>query len=142
MNKTVPPAFLDTSYIVRYLTNDPPSMAETAALIIDSDQPLIMSELILAESAYVLASVYKIPRVELVDALMSLIQRNNIQLSNLPKSSVLEALRLCKNSHRYSFADILLWAQVRQSESPCLYTFDQRFPNQGITLLPENGINS
>ena len=36
-------AYLDSSFIVRYLTNDPPAMAEKAASIIDSEQPLIVS---------------------------------------------------------------------------------------------------
>jgi hypothetical protein len=33
-------------------------MMRLAAAIIDSDQPLVVSELILAESAYVLAAIY------------------------------------------------------------------------------------
>lgn len=40
------PAHLDTSYVVRYLTDDPPDMAERAAEVIESDEILILSEMV------------------------------------------------------------------------------------------------
>lgn len=129
------PAYLDSSFIVRYLTNDPPAMAEKAASIIDSEQLLFVSELILAESAYVLTSVYQIPRADLVDALISFLQRANIQLTHLAKPVALDAMRLCRNSKRISFADALLWAEVFSSDNQQVYTFDVRFPSDGITTL-------
>ena len=128
-------AYLDSSFIVRYLTNDPPELAAKAAAVIDSEQPLVVSELILAESAYVLASVYQVPRADLVDALMAFLQRANIRLAHLAKPIALDALRLCKNSKRYSFADALLWAEVFSSDSQRVYTFDERFPAAGIKTL-------
>jgi predicted nucleic acid-binding protein len=66
MKRSVPPAFLDTSFVVRYLTNDPPAVAELAAAVIDSEERLILSEIVLLESAYVLTSVYGVPRAEVV----------------------------------------------------------------------------
>ncbi len=127
-------AYLDSSFIVRYLTNDPAEMAERAARVIDSEQMLIVSELILAESAYVLVSVYQTPRADLVDVLMSFVQKSNIRMAHLPKPIVLDALRLCKNSKRHSFADALLGAEAFSSQHQCLYTFDARFPASGIEL--------
>ena len=50
-------------------------MAAAAARCIDSDQPLVVSELILAETAYVLTSVYEIPRAAAVDALVADLKR-------------------------------------------------------------------
>ena len=135
MSEPEPAAFVDTSVIVRYLTNDPPSMAEAAARLIDSERPLILSELILAETAYVLSSVYEVSRAPLVDALSAFIQRRNIRLLNLPKPQALEALRLCRDSGRHSFADVLLWAEARHSGLPRVVTFDDRFPEPGLELL-------
>ncbi|RME62731.1 MAG: type II toxin-antitoxin system VapC family toxin [Caldilineae bacterium] len=129
------PAFLDSSYIVRYLTEDQPEMAANAAAIIDSERPLIVSEIVLTETAYVLASVYKAPRAAIVDALIGFLQRRNIRLAHLPKSRAVEALLLCRGSNRFSFTDVLLWAEVIQSDTPRLYTFDRRFPAEGIEIL-------
>lgn len=129
------PAFLDTSYVVRYLVNDPPDMAERAAQVIDSDEILMFSEMALLETAYVLTSVYSVPRDAVVDSLTELIQRTNIRLANLSKTRVLEALRLCRDSARVSFTDALLWAQALEMGAERLYTFDRRFPRRGVTLL-------
>jgi predicted nucleic acid-binding protein len=128
------PAFVDSSVIVRYLTNDPPALAETAAAIIDSDQMLILSEVILVETAYVLSSVYGISRTRVVDALSALIQRQNIDLLNLSKPLALEALRLCRDSKRHSFADAVLWAEAHQRGVRRIHTFDNRFPGEGLQI--------
>lgn len=130
------PAFLDTNYVVRYLTDSPPEMAAQAAQVIDSDEPLILSELVILESGYVLGSVYKASREDIVDGLIGLVQRKNILLPTLPKSRALAALEMCRSSKRYSFMDAFLWAQVLESgPRGRIHTFDGRFPSAGITVL-------
>ena len=128
------PAFLDTSYVVRYLVNDPPDMAQKATDVIDGEEPLTLSEMVLLESAYVLTSVYSVPRTAVVDSLTELVQRANIRLAVLPKPRVLEALRLCRNSGRVSFTDALIWAQALHMGAERIYAFDGRFPSRGITI--------
>lgn len=139
MSETQAAAFIDTSVVVRYLTNDPPAMATAAARFIDSDQTLILSTVILAETAYVLSSVYDISRTAIVDALSAFIQRHNIHLLNLSKPLALDALRLCRDSKRHSFADALLWAEARHNAVPRIYTFDERFPADGVELVGTEG---
>jgi predicted nucleic acid-binding protein len=130
------PAFLDTSYIIRYLTEDPPEMAAQAIRVIDSDEPLILSEWVILEAAYVLASLYKASREDIVDSLTGLVQRQNLFLPVLPKPRVLTALEMCRSSKRYSFADAFLWAQAFESGvGTRIYTFDRRFPATGITRV-------
>ena len=124
----ISPAFLDTSFVVRYLTDDSPEMAARAAEVIDGDESLILSELVLLEAAYVLVSVYRVPRAEVVEALSALVQRQNERLLTLGKPEALEALTLCKDSGRVSFTDALLWAQARQAGAARIHTFDERFP--------------
>lgn len=128
-------AFLDTSCIVRYLTGDPPALAERAAEILDDDQPLTLSEIALVETAYVLESFYKIPRDPLVDSLTALVQRRNIHLVSLEKPLALEALAKCRGSKRTSFADALLWAQARQQGAKRIYSFDRRFPSEDLEVV-------
>jgi len=128
-------AFLDTSVVVRYLTNNPPEAGARAAAIIDSDHRLVLSELVLVESAYVLASVYGVSRPALVDALTALVQRRNILTPDRSKVRILEALRMCRDSKRYSFTDVLLWAEARDRGVTRIYSFDERFPSEGIEIL-------
>jgi predicted nucleic acid-binding protein len=127
-------AFVDSSVLVRHLTDDPPAMAQRAAAILDGDEPLILCETILLESAYVLESVYEIERGKIVDVLSELIQKANLALLDLPKARALEALSLCRPSRRVSFTDAILWATARERALATIYTFDRKFPSQGISI--------
>ena len=134
MTRSGAPAFLDTSFVVRYLTDDPPDMAARAAAIIDSQRQLVLSELVLLETAYVLTSVYAVPRAQVVDALLDLVQRSNLRLATLAKPRVLAALSMCRDSARCSFTDALLWAQALDSGAERLYSFDRKFPAEGLIV--------
>jgi len=125
---------VDSNILVRYLTGTPPEMADQAAQIIETDEPLLLSELVLVETAYVLSSVYGLKRADISDALVDLVQRRNFQSVSLPKPLVLEALHLCRDSKRYSFTDAFLWAQAR-TLGVAIYSFDGRFPADGIEIL-------
>jgi predicted nucleic acid-binding protein len=134
MKPSKAPALLDTSFLVRYLTGDPPSMAERAAEVIDSEAPLILSEIALLETAHVLRSFYGVPRPEIVDALLELVQKQNMQTTDLPKTRVLEALRLCRDSSRHSLPDAFLWAQALEHGAAAIYSFDRHFPSEGPSV--------
>ena len=127
---------LDTSIVVRYLTGDPPEMAERAARIIDKEEGLQVTDVVLAETAYVLTSVYGVPRDVVVDHLIAFIQKQNIQPLGLDKGAVLQALLLCRPSARVSYADALVWAVARSSGVRVVYSLDERFPSDGIEVRP------
>lgn len=126
--------FLDTSVIVRYLTGDSPELADRAATIIDSETVLWITDGILAEVAHVLMSVHQLPRILVVDSIMALVQKQNISIYALDKGLVLQALQMCRPSGRVSFQDALIWASARSAGSEVVYTFDQRFPSDGLEL--------
>jgi len=129
--------FLDTSIIVRYLTGDTPELAEQAAKIIDSDEDLKISDVVLAETAHVLTSVYKIPREVVVDNLVTFMQKKNISPYALEKGLVLQALLFCRPSGRISFADAMVWAAARSAGNKIIYSLDERFPAEGIEIRQE-----
>ena len=62
--------FLDTSFVVRYLTGIPPELAERAASVIDRVEDLRISGVAIVETAYVLTTFYQVPRVNVVDHLV------------------------------------------------------------------------
>ena len=126
--------FLDSSIVVRYLTGDQPELAEQAARIIDSTEDLQITDVVLAETAYVLTSVYQVRRDIVVDHLIAFLQKQNITPFALDKGLVLQALLLCRSSKRISFADALVWAAVRSSGSKIVYSFDERFPGDGLEI--------
>jgi predicted nucleic acid-binding protein len=128
-------ALLHSSVLVRYLTGDPPDLADRAAAIVDAIDDLLLPEITLVETAYVLTAVYGVPPTVAVDHLMLLIQKQNVRPLHLSRAAVLEALSLCRPSGRVSFADALLWAHTALAEGRTIYSFDRRFPRQGITVL-------
>lgn len=127
--------FVDTRVIVRYLTNDPPDLAEKAARIIDAEDDLLLTDVVLAETAYVLTSVYRVPRSAVVDHLVGLLLKENLSLYSVDKSIALQALLLCRPSGRVSFADAMVWAAARTAGNAVVYSFDDRFPRDGVDVL-------
>ena len=129
------PALLDTSVVVRYLTDDPPDLGAAAARVIDSDRPLLLCDLVLVETAHVLTTFYGVPRPATVDALVALVQRRNVALTDLDKPLAVEALLLCRPSRRTSFADAFLWARAIGTGARRVITFDRSFPKRNVDLL-------
>jgi predicted nucleic acid-binding protein len=125
---------LDTSMLVRYLTGDPPELAERASRVIDQVEDLQVSDIVLAETVYVLTSVYKIPREAVIDHLILFLQKENVRPFALRKDNLLQALLLCRPSRRISFADVLVWAAARSTEEEIVYSLDGRFPRDGVEV--------
>jgi predicted nucleic acid-binding protein len=131
---TLTAALLDTSVIVRYLTGDPKHLASRAARIIDGETSLLVTDVVVAETAFVLSSVYGVPRRAVVDRLVELLQRRNLSVFRLDKGAVIQGLLLCRPSNRISFADAMVWAAARSARVDAVYSFDERFPSGGIQV--------
>jgi len=132
-------ALLDTSVVVRYLTGDPPRLAARAARIIDERRELAVTDVVIAEAAYVLSSVYRVSRDAVVDGLVGFLQKRNVATLRLDKGAVIQALLLCRPSNRVSFADAMIWAAARSSRAEAVYSFDDRFPELGVEVLRDVG---
>ena len=126
--------FLDTSVVVRYLTGDSRELSDLATGIIDREDDLWITDVVLAETSYVLTSVYQLPRALILDQLIELVQRQNVTVYAMDKGLVLQALLMCRPSGRVSIADALVWAAARSSRSDVVYSFDDRFPGDGLEI--------
>jgi predicted nucleic acid-binding protein len=120
--------------LVRYLTDDPPNLAEQAAKVIDGEEGLQVTDVVLAETAFVLTSFYRVPRSLVVDHLIAFLQKENVTTFALDKGTVLQGLLLCKPSGRVSFADAMVWAAARSSGTNVVYSLDERFPRDGVEV--------
>ncbi|MBM2825981.1 MAG: hypothetical protein HW403_45 [Dehalococcoidia bacterium] len=129
--------FLDTSMVVRYLTGEPPELAKAAAGVIDGIEGLLITDVVIVETAYVLTSVYGVPREDVADHLIAFLQKENIAPFALDKGLVLQALLMCRPSGRVSFADAMVWAAARSSGVPVVYSLDERFPRDGVEVRRE-----
>ena len=66
-------AFVDSNILVRHLTGDPPAMAARATAYLENESQLLLTDLIVAETVYVLESVYEVPRTRVAGAMRSLV---------------------------------------------------------------------
>jgi len=66
-------AFVDTNVLVRHLTGDPPEMAARATAFLTAESGLLLTDLVAAETVYVLESFYEAPRSQVAEALRSLV---------------------------------------------------------------------
>ena len=127
-----PKEFLDTNPVVRYLVRDHPSLAARATALIESDRHLSLSVVTVAEIAFVLATTYRIERARVVDALIDLLNRENVDTYEVPTEIAIQALRFCRPSGSVNFADAMLWSVARSTAPVRVWTFDRRFPEDGI----------
>ena len=125
---------LDTSVLVRYLSGISPELASEAAFIIDGSGRLMISGVALAETAFVLTTVYGGSREDVVDRLIEFLRKENIDTFGLDKQYAIQGLLMCRPSGRDSFADALIWAAARSGGGDFVYSFDQRFPSDGIEV--------
>jgi predicted nucleic-acid-binding protein len=109
-----------------------------AANVIDAGTPLQITDVVLLETICVLQRVYKVPREAVIDSVIGFVQRSNIAVAGLDKDLVAASLLLCRPSGHVSPTDALIWAAARGAGSAgtpgLVYSFDERFPGQGIRL--------
>ena len=66
-------AFVDTNILIRHLTGDPPEMAAQATVYLGTTSELLLTDLVAAETVYVLESFYEAPRDQVAAAVRSLL---------------------------------------------------------------------
>ncbi len=71
-------AFVDTNVLVRHLTGDPPDMAARATAYLAGASALLLTDLVAAETVYVLESFYEAPRDHVAEVMRSLVAFDSI----------------------------------------------------------------
>ncbi len=70
-----------------------------------------------------------------MDHRIEFIHRENIRLHHLKKEErALQALLMYRPPKRVSFADALLWATAKSTNTTTIYSLDRRFPDNGPTI--------
>lgn len=130
--------FIDANLLLRFLTGQPPESAERARAIIETDvEPLYLTEVALAEVLWTLdRGQTRYPRGTVVNQIQDLFRYTRLRLWGIETPHLLRALEFCRPSRRVAFGDALIWARV-SAEGGVLYTLDERFPSEELTLLRE-----
>jgi predicted nucleic-acid-binding protein len=128
------PVIAETAVVVRYLANSPAEQAARAAELFDGDEQVLIPGVALAEAAFALGRHYDVDREQIVDLLVDLLNRGNVETLDVASDFAIEGLLMCRPSNRVSFADALIWAAARSRPTGPLVTFDRRFPRDGLDV--------
>ena len=130
-------AFVDANVVLRYLTKDPPTMAEASLKLFTAAQKgkisLKMISITVAEVVWVLESFYSYSKNEIAEILTQFLFSDGLTVENL--GSIIEALALYQKNN-LDFADAFLSVVSLGDDQPIIYSFDHDFDRvTGITRL-------
>lgn len=115
-------AFVDTNILVRHLSGDPPEMAERATRYLASERELLLTDLIAAETVYVLESFYEAPRHQVAEAMRSLVAFDSIVC--VDPALLLRAIEVYETD-RLDFAEAYLVACAESADVGRVASFDK-----------------
>lgn len=115
-------AFLDTNVVVRHLTGDPPEMAARATAYLQSENDLLLTDLVAGEMVYVLESFYETPRGEVAQAVRSLVGFDSVVC--VDPALLLRAIEVYEMD-RVDFAEAYLVASAESTGVGRIASFDR-----------------
>ncbi|MEJ7695567.1 MAG: PIN domain-containing protein [Candidatus Limnocylindrales bacterium] len=126
---------VDTSVLVRYLVGTPTDQAGRAAALIDDDEvELAVSIVALAECAHVLRSQYAVEGRDIIDSLIGLIQRENVNVLGLRTDVLVEMLVRARSMPGRPIPDAMIVAASVAANALPLATFDKGQARYGISV--------
>jgi predicted nucleic acid-binding protein len=115
-------AFVDTNVLVRHLTGDPPEMADRATSYLETETELLVTDLVVAETVYVLESFYEAPRQQVAEAVRSLLGFHSVVCVDPPL--LLRAVEVYEVD-RIDFAESYLVACAESTGVARIASFDR-----------------
>ncbi|MGO8724545.1 MAG: PIN domain-containing protein [Acidimicrobiales bacterium] len=115
-------AFVDTNVLIRHLTGDPVEMATRATSYLRTETELLVTDLVVAETVYVLESFYETPREQVAVALRSLIALASVE--TVDSALLLRALEVYEID-RIDFAEAYLVASAESTGVNRIASFDR-----------------
>jgi predicted nucleic acid-binding protein len=115
-------AFVDTNVLVRHLTGDPPQLADRATAYLRRETDLLLGDLVVAETIYVLESYYEVERRQIAEAMRSLLALDS--LSSVDLALLLRAIEVYEVD-RLDFAEAYLVACAETTGVGRIASFDR-----------------
>ena len=139
MSSDTPRIALDANVILRYLLKDHPELSEKARAIWQSVEEgkalAVCDPVIVAEVVFVMRSVYDLPNAAISEALIGLLQPDEVILAEKPR--YLRALRLFSESVGH-FGDACACAAALEECQGRLASFDRKLSSApGIERIEE-----
>lgn len=115
-------AYLDTNVLIRHLTGDPPDQAAAATTFLRSASDLVLPDLIVAETIYVLESYYRETRGRIAQWMRSVVAFPAISVGD--EQRLVRALEIYELD-RIDFAEAYLVAAAESAGAGEVVSFDR-----------------
>lgn len=133
-------AYVDANVLLRYLTQDPPDMAEkareTLAVAGRGELLLILTAVTMAEVVWTLDSFYGHSREQIATSLSAFLGAQGLEV---PEREVLISALVLYRDRNVDFADALLAAYALENGPNLVCTFDHDFRRVGGLKILEPG---
>jgi len=120
-------ASLDTSCLLRWLIGDTPEQTHAVQVLMDTQDPVTVTDAVMLESVFVLEKVYGLPRREVVMAMSTVLGESAFSLDG---SLWFEVFGDYLSHPKLSIMDVYLTQRAQTDSTAPLYTFDQKLANQ------------
>ena len=118
---------VDTNILVRFLTQDDPSLAKRVSHVLDraerDGEPLYVPQAVILELLWVLGSHYRYSRDDVLDALAHLLEMSVLEFES--RSLLIAWLQIARVT-KMDYADILIALQARERGCEATLTFDRK----------------
>ena len=119
--------WVDTNVVVRFLTGDPPEMAQRSAKLMakaeSGEVVLVLSSIVVAEVIWVLKSFYRYPFKDIARVVIPLISADGVETED--RELMVQAIELAREKNVDFIDAVLALKAVRHQESVC--SFDDHF---------------
>jgi predicted nucleic-acid-binding protein len=127
-------AFVDTNVLVRHLTGDPAPMAAKATAFLRQEQELLLTDVVVAETVYVLESFYESPREQVAQAIQALLAMPSVVAID---RALLRRATEVYEVDRLDFAEAYLVACAESTGVNRIASFDQSIDRVGTVARVE-----
>jgi len=126
--------FVDSSVLVRGLSDDDPPRALAAARLLDGDSTLVLSTSVLIESVHALRAETREQNPRIANALIEVLTRDNVELVDAEIGAVVAALRWSLRGSARRIPDALIAAAAEQARCDWIVTFDEGFSSHTVPV--------
>jgi predicted nucleic-acid-binding protein len=113
--------FVDTNVLIRHLTGDPPAVSKRATAFLRKASELYLTDLVVAETIYLLESYYELPREQIATTIRSLLAFDSISV--VARDVLLRAVEVYQID-RLDFAEAYLLACAESTGIGRVISFD------------------
>ena len=131
MNK----CFVDTNLFIRYLTNDDPVLADRVEKLLDEassgNLALISTELVMAETVWVLESSYNLTHIQITPLLRSILATPGLEIIN---GDIVSGALVLYEQKNVDFVDAYIAVLMEKRGIKEIYSYDRKHLSRVKTI--------